>query len=126
MEIILNGNTLESSVDQYISMVMEKTIAGPNKDNPNFYNVLPSSEMQAYTAFPGIKPTFTIGNIEYGTIYLQQAKKDSPLPKKTKASATKKTKAESKKTTKSNATSKKSTGKASSAKRKPRKVAEPA
>lgn len=66
MEVILNGNTLEGGLDQYISMVLEKEIAGPALKNPDFYNVVPSSEMTSYWAFPGVKPTFTFGPLEYG------------------------------------------------------------
>jgi hypothetical protein len=62
MEVILNGNTLEVGIDQYISMVMEKTIAGPNLENPDFCNFVPSSELTAYWGFPGLKPTFYQGS----------------------------------------------------------------
>jgi glyoxylase-like metal-dependent hydrolase (beta-lactamase superfamily II) len=65
-EVVLNGNTLEDSVDQYISMVAEKTIAGPSKRDPEFFNVVPSSELGAYWAFPGIKPTFSFGDLRFG------------------------------------------------------------
>lgn len=65
-EVVLNGNTLESSVDQYISMVMEKTIAGPSRQNPEFPNVVCSSELDGYWAFPGIEPTFGFGDLELG------------------------------------------------------------
>jgi hypothetical protein len=67
MEVILNGNTLEGGLDQYISMVMEKTIAGPCQQNPDFYNFVPSSEMTAYWALPGLKPTFGFGPLQFGT-----------------------------------------------------------
>jgi hypothetical protein len=66
MEVILNGNTLERGLDQYISMVQEKTVAGPSRHNPKFFNVVPSSELVAYWAFPGLKPTYSWGNLEYG------------------------------------------------------------
>ena len=66
MEVILNGNTLEDSLDQYISMVMEKTIAGPNKENANFFNFVPSSELTAYWGFPGLKPSFSFGELKFG------------------------------------------------------------
>jgi hypothetical protein len=69
MEVILNGNTLEDSLDQYISMVMEKTIAGPAKDNPDFYNFVPSSELTPYWGFPGLKPTFAFGELVYGSVH---------------------------------------------------------
>ena len=65
-EVILNGNTLESSVEQYISMVMEKTIAGPSQANPDFPNMACSSELDAFWAFPGIKPTFRFGDLKLG------------------------------------------------------------
>lgn len=67
MEVILNGNTLEGGLDQYISMVLEKTLAGPNQQNPDFYNFVPSSEMTAYWALPGLKPTFGFGPLQFGT-----------------------------------------------------------
>ncbi|MDF2447043.1 MAG: hypothetical protein K0S46_2279 [Moraxellaceae bacterium] len=68
MEVILNGNTLERGLDQYISMVMEKTIAGPCQQNPDFYNFVPSSEMTAYWALPGLKPTFGFGPLQFGSV----------------------------------------------------------
>jgi hypothetical protein len=65
-EVVLNGNTLENSVDQYISMVAEKTIAGPSSRNADFPNVVCSSELSAYWAFPGIRPTFEVGDLSFG------------------------------------------------------------
>ena len=35
-EVVLNGNTREDSLDQYSSMVVEKIVAGPAKDDPTF------------------------------------------------------------------------------------------
>ncbi|HET8708163.1 MAG TPA: hypothetical protein VFM46_17790 [Pseudomonadales bacterium] len=66
MEVILNGNTLERGLDQYLSMIVEKTIAGPCPKNPDFYNVVPSSELTRYRLFPGLQPTFTFGAIKFG------------------------------------------------------------
>lgn len=68
MEVILNGNTLEGGLDQYISMVMEKTLAGPCQQNGNFYNFVPSSELTAYWALPGLKPTFGFGPLKFGQL----------------------------------------------------------
>ena len=67
VEVIMNANTLEDSNDQYISMVMEKTIAGPAKDNPDFCNVVPSSELTPNLFFPGLKPTFSFGELTFGS-----------------------------------------------------------
>jgi len=67
VEVIMNANTLENSNDQYISMVMEKTIAGPAKRNPDFCNFVPSSELIPNIFFPGLKATFSVGELEFGT-----------------------------------------------------------
>ncbi|EPG72684.1 hypothetical protein LEP1GSC058_1026 [Leptospira fainei serovar Hurstbridge str. BUT 6] len=66
MEVILNGNTLEIGLDQYISMVLEKEIAGASSRNPDFYNVVPSSEMAGFWLFPGTNPTFSFGRLQFG------------------------------------------------------------
>jgi len=67
-EVVLNGNTLEGANDQYVSMVLEKTLAGPSPRNPEFPNVVPSSELTAYWAFPGLRPTFSFGELELGAL----------------------------------------------------------
>jgi hypothetical protein len=66
MEVILNGNTQESGIEQYISMVMEKEIAGPAQQNGDFYNVFNSSQFSSYWMFPGISPSFTFSDLEVG------------------------------------------------------------
>jgi hypothetical protein len=68
VEVVLNGNTQESSVEQYISMVMEKEIAGPCPRNPEVYNVVPSSEFTPWWLFRGIEPSFQFGDLELGSI----------------------------------------------------------
>ncbi len=68
-EVVLNGNTLEGSVDQYLSMVQEKEIAGCSERNADFFNVAPSSEMTAHRLSPGIKPTFYVGPLRFGSPY---------------------------------------------------------
>lgn len=66
-ELVLNGNTLEGSVDQYISMVQEKEIAGPSQRNPDFPNVAPSSELATHPLSLAIRPTFHVGELAFGT-----------------------------------------------------------
>jgi hypothetical protein len=66
MDIVLNGNTLESGLDQYLSMVQEREVAGPSQRNPAFPNFMPSSELTSYWAFPGVAPTFAFGELEFG------------------------------------------------------------
>lgn len=68
MEVVLNGNTLEGGLDQYISMVQEKEVAGPSQRNPDFPNMACSSELAAYWAFPGVSPTMSFGDLSFGAL----------------------------------------------------------
>ena len=76
MEVILNGNTLEGSNEQYISMVIEKTIAGPSK-NPDFPNCASSSEATPYWLIPGHKVSHLIGEAKFGTLQKKSEKSRS-------------------------------------------------
>ncbi|MBL4847921.1 MAG: hypothetical protein JKY65_20590 [Planctomycetes bacterium] len=65
-EVVLNGNTLEGTLDQYLSMIFERELAGPSRRDPRFFNVFPSSELISYWAFPGVAPTFRLGEVHFG------------------------------------------------------------
>jgi hypothetical protein len=69
-EVIINANTLENSIDQYISMVQEATIAGPSQRDGRYPNMFPSSEMNKFWLFPGTKPSFVVGAAKHGEITL--------------------------------------------------------
>lgn len=86
MEIILNGNTLEGGLDQYVSMVQEKEIAGPSARNPDFPNMVCSSELASYWAFPGIEPTFAFGDLDFGAPVTAAAR--APAPERPAAAIT--------------------------------------
>lgn len=64
-EVILNGNTQEGGIDQYLSMVLEKTIAG-SSDSHEFTNVVPSSECSPYWLFPGAPTSHLWGEAAFG------------------------------------------------------------
>jgi glyoxylase-like metal-dependent hydrolase (beta-lactamase superfamily II) len=65
-EIVINGNTLEYAVDQYISMVQEKCVAGPWPQDERFPNMALSSESDGYWLFPRTAPTARMGDLEFG------------------------------------------------------------
>lgn len=67
-EVVLNGNTLEYAIDQYISMVQEKAIAGDSKRLPGWPNLAPSSESAGYWLFPQTAPTVWVGELKYGQL----------------------------------------------------------
>ena len=58
-EVVLNGNTREDSLDQYSSMIVEKTVAGPCKREPTFPAFAASSELTQSLISPGLAPTFS-------------------------------------------------------------------
>jgi hypothetical protein len=68
VEVILNANTRERSLDQYTSMVLEKTLADATPDRPEFPQHFCSSEMVKSVLAPGLAPTCTHGAITHGEI----------------------------------------------------------
>lgn len=67
-EVIINGNTLECANDQYLSMIQEKTVAGPWPKDERFFNMALSSETDGFWLFPGTTPTVRMGQLEFGTL----------------------------------------------------------
>ncbi len=65
-EVILNGNTQEGSTDQYLSMVLEKTLAGTSSSH-GFSNVVPSAECSPHWLFPGAPTSHLWGETGFGT-----------------------------------------------------------
>jgi hypothetical protein len=68
-EVVLNSNTLEDSIDQYDSMVLEKTIADTNRRDPRWVNVFPSSEAANWKRHWPLVPTFTHEELRYGEMH---------------------------------------------------------
>jgi hypothetical protein len=68
VEVILNANTREHSLDQYTSMALEKTLADPVADRPELPQHFPSSELVGHLLAPGLTPTYTHGAIHHGAI----------------------------------------------------------
>jgi hypothetical protein len=67
-EVILNANTREGSLDQYTSMVLEKTLADVVADRPELPQHFSSSEMVGHLLAPGLTPTYSHGAITFGDI----------------------------------------------------------
>jgi hypothetical protein len=68
VEVILNANTREHSLDQYTSMVLEKHLADPCRRRPEFPCHFPSSELTAHPFAPGLGPTYSHGAITHGQL----------------------------------------------------------
>lgn len=57
-EVILNANTIETTADQYNSIILEKTIADRAQTDSRFFQFFPSSELTPMWTNPGTSPTF--------------------------------------------------------------------
>ena len=66
-DVVLNGNTLEGGVDQYLSMLVERELAGPSERHGDFTNNLSTSELTGWPLFPGMTPTFAFGPVRLGS-----------------------------------------------------------
>jgi hypothetical protein len=69
-EVILNGNTLEGSLDQYNSMVKESLCADPYAKDPRFVQHFSSSEIIHSPIAPGLRPTHSIKGVSEGALKL--------------------------------------------------------
>ena len=68
VEVILNANTREGSLDQYTSMVLEKTLADGVPDHPELPQHFSSSELVRHVLAPGLGPTYTHDAITFGDV----------------------------------------------------------
>lgn len=68
LEVVLNGNTRESTLQQYESMLLEKALAGPTADAPEWIGFHPSSELTASLLAPGLSPTMRLAPPEQGQV----------------------------------------------------------
>ncbi|MEV0341310.1 hypothetical protein AB0H49_20005 [Nocardia sp. NPDC050713] len=65
-EVILNANTLETTYEQYNSLVIEKTLVDVSQQDARFPQFFPSSELTGARLNPGTSPTFTHRAIHHG------------------------------------------------------------
>ncbi|MFE3827209.1 hypothetical protein [Streptomyces sp. NPDC059092] len=66
-EVVLNANTVETTADQYNSLVIEKTLVDRSQADPRFPQFFPSSELTASWTNPGTTPTFAHRAIHHTT-----------------------------------------------------------
>ncbi|WP_218024360.1 hypothetical protein [Nocardia lijiangensis] len=65
-EVVLNANTLETTYEQYNSLVIEKTVVDVSQQDSRFLQFFPSSELTGALLNPGTSPTFTHRAIRHG------------------------------------------------------------
>ncbi len=65
-EVVLNANSLETTADQYNSLILEKCVVDRSQADSRFLQFFPSSELTAHWISPGTRPTFTHKAITHG------------------------------------------------------------
>lgn len=69
-EVIPRGRRAVAGDDHYLSMVLEKTVAGPSH-HPDYPNCISASEAAPYGLFPGFQPSLRFGETCVGTLQWQ-------------------------------------------------------
>ncbi|HVA60219.1 MAG TPA: hypothetical protein VNG13_06750 [Mycobacteriales bacterium] len=64
-EVVLNANTIETTAEQYNSIVVEKTLVDRSIRDGRFLQFFPSSELTRSRLAPGAGPTFSHGGIRH-------------------------------------------------------------
>lgn len=67
-EVIPNASARESSLDQYTSMVLEKTLADTIPERPELPQCFSSSALVPHPLAPGLSPTYSYDEITFGTL----------------------------------------------------------
>ncbi|KZM69276.1 hypothetical protein AWN90_09755 [Nocardia terpenica] len=65
-EVVLNANTIETTYEQYNSLIIEKTIVDVSQSDSRFLQFFPSSELTGALLNPGTRPTFAHRAIRHG------------------------------------------------------------
>jgi hypothetical protein len=68
VEVILNGNTIEATAQQYNSIIKEKSIVDRSLVDGRFLQFFPTSELTRNRINPGTAPTFSHGRLVHGAL----------------------------------------------------------
>lgn len=68
LEVVLNSNTPEMGAEQYVSMVLERTMVDRVPDAPAFVQMFPSSEVTPSPVAPGVRPSMVFGHRTSGAL----------------------------------------------------------
>lgn len=77
VEVVLNSNTPELGAEQYISMVLERTLVDRVPDAPGFVQMFPSSEVSPSPVAPGLRPTMLFEHRTSGVVRMKRATREA-------------------------------------------------
>lgn len=85
LDVMLNANTPELAAEQYSSMLLERAIVDRARDNQEFCQMIPSSEVTWSPLAPHIRPTLSFGDVQSGQVVPATARPRSVQPVRTAA-----------------------------------------
>jgi hypothetical protein len=68
LEVVLNGNTLEHTTQQYNSVIKEKCVVDRSAVDGRFLQFFPTSELTHNPLMWGTSPTFSFGRLRHGQL----------------------------------------------------------
>jgi glyoxylase-like metal-dependent hydrolase (beta-lactamase superfamily II) len=68
VDVIINSNTPELCGQQYISMMLERAVVDRVPEQPELFQMFPSSEVTPHFMAPHIRPSWLFGKIESGRV----------------------------------------------------------
>jgi hypothetical protein len=68
LEVVLNGNTIENTVQQYNSVIKEKSVVDVSAVDGRFLQFFPTSELTRNAAMWRTSPTFAFGRLQHGKL----------------------------------------------------------
>jgi len=68
LAVVLNSNTPELMAEQYVSMLLERAIVDRVPENPEFYQMFPSSEVTRSWLAPLLVPSHSFGSLQSGQV----------------------------------------------------------
>jgi glyoxylase-like metal-dependent hydrolase (beta-lactamase superfamily II) len=69
LDVVLNANTPELGIEQYTSMMLERSLVDRVAEAPSFVQMFPSSEVTPSFLALGIRPTWVFGERTSGTVH---------------------------------------------------------
>ncbi|MGH7438013.1 MAG: hypothetical protein ACRENE_20215 [Polyangiaceae bacterium] len=68
VEVVLNGNTIEHTAQQYNSVIKEKSVVDRSAVDDRFLQFFPTSELTRNALMFGTSPTFSVGHLLHGKL----------------------------------------------------------
>ncbi|HEY6559835.1 MAG TPA: hypothetical protein VI072_21275 [Polyangiaceae bacterium] len=78
LDVMLNSNTPELAAEQYTSMLLERAIVDRARENPEFCQMFPSSEVTWSALAPHVRPTLSFAPRHSGQIVPSAVRVHSP------------------------------------------------